>query len=59
MMALFDWDLETNEIYYSPVWKSLLGYEDNEIPNDFSVWGNPYTSTGCRTFLENAARTYQ
>ena len=36
--GLFDWDLETNEIYYSPVWKRLLGYEDNEIPNDFSVW---------------------
>ena len=36
--GLFDWNLETNEIYYSPVWKRLLGYEDNEMPNDFSVW---------------------
>jgi PAS domain S-box-containing protein len=36
--GLFDWNLVTNEIYYSPVWKRLLGYEDDELPNDFSVW---------------------
>ncbi len=36
--GLFDWDLETNKIYYSPGWKSMLGYEDDEIPNDFSIW---------------------
>jgi PAS domain S-box-containing protein len=36
--GLFDWNLETNEIYYSPGWKKMLGYADNELPNDFSVW---------------------
>ncbi len=38
--GLFDWNLETNEIYYSPVWKRLLGYKDDELPNEFSVWEN-------------------
>lgn len=38
--GLYDWDLVTNEIYYSPGWKKMLGYEDDELPNDFSVWEN-------------------
>jgi len=36
--GLFDWNLETNEIYYGPGWKKIIGYEDHELPNDFSVW---------------------
>lgn len=36
--GIYDWNLETNHIYYSPGWKSMLGYKHHEIPNDFSVW---------------------
>ena len=36
--GLFDWDLQSNKIYYSPGWKRLLGYEDDELANEFSVW---------------------
>ena len=36
--GLFDWNLETNEIYYSPGWKKMLGYADHELADDFSVW---------------------
>ena len=36
--GIYDWNLITNEIYYSPGWKSMLGYADDELPNDFSVW---------------------
>ena len=36
--GLFDWDLETGEIYYSPRWKGMLGYRDEELPNTLETW---------------------
>jgi len=36
--GLFDWYTVTNEVFLSPMWKKILGYEDHELPNDFSVW---------------------
>lgn len=36
--GIYDWNLQTNEIYYSPRWKMILGYKDSELPNDLSIW---------------------
>jgi PAS domain S-box-containing protein len=38
-IGVWDWNLETNEIYVEPSLKAMLGYEDNEIPNQIEVWG--------------------
>lgn len=36
--GLWDWDLKKNEIYYSPRWKAILGYAEEEIGNSASEW---------------------
>ena len=36
--GVFDWNLKTNEVYYSTEWKSQLGYEDHEISNRLEEW---------------------
>ncbi len=36
--GLWDWDLVTGEVYYSPRWKSLLGYKDAEIGTSIEEW---------------------
>ncbi len=36
--GLFDWDMEANTLYFSPAWKKMLGYEQNELPNTRKMW---------------------
>jgi PAS domain S-box-containing protein len=38
--GLWDWDIQSGEIFFSVRWKQMLGYTDDQIPNCFEEWVN-------------------
>ncbi len=36
--GLWDWDMRSNKVYYSPRWKQMLGYADDELGDGLEVW---------------------
>ena len=38
--GLWDWNVSTNEVYFSIEWKRMLGFEEDEIHNHIDEWKN-------------------
>lgn len=36
--GLWDWNVETNQNYLSPRWKALLGFGEDDVDDNLSVW---------------------
>ena len=37
-VGIWDWNIRTGKVYYSPRWKTIFGYAENEIGDGFDDW---------------------
>ncbi|GAP17099.1 GAF domain-containing protein [Levilinea saccharolytica] len=38
--GIWDWNLQTQSVYYSPRWKAMIGYAENELDDSPEVWSS-------------------
>ncbi|PMB48168.1 histidine kinase [Fischerella thermalis CCMEE 5330] len=38
--GIWDWNVKTNEVFFSTRWKEMLGYEEQEISNHLDEWSS-------------------
>ncbi|MBD0346430.1 MAG: PAS domain S-box protein, partial [Coleofasciculus sp. Co-bin14] len=38
--GIWDWNVRTNEVFFSSRWKEMLGFEDHEISNHIDEWAS-------------------
>ncbi|OYT95807.1 MAG: GGDEF domain-containing protein [Pseudomonas sp. PGPPP3] len=53
--AVWDWDVETDRVYYSLAWKHMLGYAETDIGDDLEEWRSrvhPDDLGGCMQVLQ-------
>ena len=37
-IGMWDWNLRTNQVHFSTIWKRQIGYEDHEITDRYEEW---------------------
>ncbi len=50
--GVWDWNVMTNEVYFSPRWKSMIGFKEQEIAGNFDEWST-------RVHPEDLAKAYE
>lgn len=54
LAGYWDWYVQEGKAYYSPSFKSMFGFEDHEVPNDFDWWQQQIHPDDLQGVLDNA-----
>ncbi len=64
--GIWDWNLQTNVVYFSKHWKQLLGYRQEEIGDDIGQWESrlhpddrEQATTALRDHLQGRSKRYE
>lgn len=64
--GLWDWDMNANRVYFSPRWKSMLGYAEDEMGEALDEWRKRIfpdevdrVMAGLRAYLDGRTEHYQ
>jgi PAS domain S-box-containing protein len=64
--GIWDWDMRTDEIYFSSHWKAMLGYQVEELSDCFETWEGllhpedlEQAQAELRSYLNGQSRIYQ
>ncbi len=64
--GLWDWNLKTNQVYFSRRWKAMLGYGDEEVGTDLEEWSSRVhpddiatTSAGVQAHIRGETPAYE
>ncbi|MGL4603577.1 MAG: PAS domain-containing protein, partial [Iodobacter sp.] len=49
--GIWDWNMQTGEVWFSPQWKANFGYPDHELVNDFTTWDSLIDPEDRKRFL--------
>jgi PAS domain S-box-containing protein len=58
-VGLWDWDVRTGRVVYSPEWKAQLGYAEDEIPDQYTEWESRVHPDDLGPALDRIRRTLE
>lgn len=65
-LGVWDWDLVTDKVYFSRIWKEMLGFREDELANELSEWQSrvhpddlPRTLADVQEVLQGRATYYR
>ncbi|MEM9539673.1 MAG: response regulator [Cyanobacteria bacterium P01_E01_bin.42] len=54
--GIWDWDLHTDEVYFSPSWMRMLGYERESLPKTLTTWSDRIHPDDLETTLQDVRK---